>query len=277
MRQKSTERYRIKLPVETIGLIELCASLLSERRMVHHSNSDTVNLAIESVMSAVPTQVKMMCRFYASTPGHEEVIKLRKEVKGKVMMLCKKHNASAKTYLYSVMTIFFRAALSALRKHSPERYMQLRMEYPDLLVRKQPALLPVKKLRQPSVTRRKLNQTKDTNLMRHHNYLEIFKVYMQSFGGLDDLINKHVDLKIHAKPIAGMVGWPSDLDAPKDSSEWRMYRCKIWKRGRGYNLTVIKSTNNSIGEPDLEEGTVFRLYEIYRNIDWESVNKQKEQ
>jgi hypothetical protein len=59
------------------------------------------------------------------------------------------------------------------------------------------------------------------------------------------------------------------MDAVKEDNPGTVHIVRLWKRGRGYNLTIF-GHGDSYGEdaPELEIGTVYRLYDIYRNIDW---------
>ena len=269
MPQKSTERYKLSLPVTTIGMIQICLELLEERRMVKHTYSDALSVAIESVVKTVPTQVKMLCRFYYVPDESTDTIKVRKETKQNIYQLAKKHKVTAAAFIDSVMTIFFRAMMATIWKNSQHRYAELHSRYSSIIQSRKTAVLNVKRIKEPSLTKRKLKQQKDEIEMRHHNYMAEFRSYMEKFGGIDSWLNKNVLLMIHSKPLAGSVGKATDLDVPKESNPGTVHNVRIWKRGRGYNITVL-SHHASYGSdaPQLEPGSVFRLYDIYRNIDW---------
>lgn len=251
-------------------MIEVCAELLTDRRMVAHSNCDALVVAMQSVLTVIPTQVKMLCRFYCGTGESKKTIKLRKEVKAQIYEIAKKYKATASALIDSIITIFLKATLASLWKNKQHNYGELKSRYPGIITRKAPALLKVKATKEPSVSKRKLKQKKDQIEMRHHNYMAEFQEYMDRLGGIDKWLNQNVLLMIHSKPLAGTVGKPTDLDLPKESNAGAVHMVRIWKRGRGYNLTVLANHDASYGEnyPELEPGTVYRLYDIYRNIDW---------
>lgn len=270
MPQKSTERYKIALPDSTADMIEICAKLLTERRMVDHTNCDALVVAIESVTKIVPTQVKMLCRFYCASNESKRYIKLRKEVKQLIYEHAKKHKTTGAGFINSVVTIFFKATLASLWKNRQHGYTLMRDRYPDFVIRRSGEAIKVKPTKEPTVKRRKLKLKKDEIEMRHHNYMEEFRSYIEKFGGIDKWLNKNVLIMIHARPLAGTVGKATELDAPKEQNPGAIHMVRLWKRGRGYNLTVIANHQASYGEdaPQLEPGTVYRLYDIYRNIDW---------
>lgn len=270
MPQKSTERYKLVLPESTVAMIEVCATLLQERRMVAHTNCDALVVAMESVTKIIPTQVRMLCRFYCSTQEAKRPVKLRKEVKDAIYQLSKKYKATAAAFVDAVITIFLKATLASLWKNKQHYYSDIRKRYPDFVIRKRQAPLNVNETKQLTVKRRKLKLKKDEIEMRHHNYMEEFRSYMEKFGGIDKWLNQNVLLMIHARPLANTVGKSTELDLPKEQNSGAVHMVRLWKRGRGYNLTIIANHKSEYGEepPHLEPGSVYRLYDIYRNIDW---------
>jgi hypothetical protein len=237
--------------------------------MVHHTNSDVLVLAMESVMKSTPSQVKMLCRFYYKTDAFRRTIKIRKEVKQKIVEMAKKMKTTTNGFVDAIMTIFFRATLATLWKSSQHKYVELVQKYSDYILRKDLRELKVKQINPPEVKRRKLKYKKDGNEMRHHNYTAEFNAYMEKFGGMQNWLNKNIYLMIHAMPLKGNVGKATEMDAVKEDNPGTVHIVRLWKRGRGYNLTIF-GHGDSYGEdaPELEIGTVYRLYDIYRNIDW---------
>lgn len=237
--------------------------------MVHHTNSDVLVLAIESVMRSTPTHVKMLCRFYYKNDNGRRTLKVRKEVKERIMEMAKKMKTTSNGFVDAIMTIFFRATLATLWKSSQHKYAELVQKYSEYILRKEVRGIAVKQINPPEVKRRKLKYKKDENEMRHHNYIAEFNAYMEKFGGMQNWLNKNVYLMIHAKPLKGNIGKTTDMDAPKEENPGMVHTVRLWKRGRGYNLTIL-GHGSSYGEdaPELEIGTVYRLYDIYRNIDW---------
>lgn len=253
-------------------MIELCAGLLTERRMVDHTNCDVLVVAMDAVIKAIPGQVKMMCRFYSVSNENKKHIKLRKDVKQRIYQLAKKYHATASAFIDAIITIFFRATLASLRKNSFDKYVEVHQNYTKYIQRNSRKELNINRTKQLEVKRRKLQLKKDEIEMRHHNYMVEFKKYMEQFGGIDSWIDKNIYLMIHAKPLKDSIGKPTDLDLPKEQNPGTVHIVRIWKRGRGYNMTVL-SSHDSYGEdaPSLESGTVYRLYDIYRNIDWKTL------
>lgn len=257
-------------------MIEVCAALLSQRRLVHHSNCDVIVVAIESVMTVIPSQVKMLCRFYCDKGESRRYVKLRKEVKDQIYGLSKVHKTTAAGFINSIITIFFKATLASLWKNRQHNYNEIKNKFPQITLRKHTSNIKVKETRKLDVSTRKLKLKKDEIEMRHHNYMAEFRGYMDTLGGIDKWLNQNVLIMVHSKPLADRVGKPTELDTPKDSNPGAVHTVRIWKRGRGYNLTVLANHDSSYGEgyPELEPGTVYRLYDIYRNIDWLTIKLQ---
>jgi hypothetical protein len=252
-------------------MLEACLHLLEMRRKVKHTYSDVLVVAMESVIKTVPTQVKMLCRFYSVSSEAAVKVKIRKEVKQEIYKHAKMYKTTAAGFIDSIVTIFFKAAIATMWKNSQHNYNEFYALYSSIQARSmEKSALNVKSIKEPFVTRRKLTLKKDENEMRHHNYMAEFRSYMEKFGGIDKWLNQNVLLMIHARPLANTIGKSTELDLPKEQNSGAVHMVRLWKRGRGYNLTVLANDGASYGEeaPQLEPGTVYRLYDIYRNIDW---------
>ena len=270
MPPKSTERYRLTIGVTAVRAIAACAEMLTDRRMVQHTYSDAIVVAIESVMSAVPKQVKMMSRFgFAEKQKH--TIKIRKEVKAKVFELAKKHRVTATVMMDIVFTIYFKAAVVAMWKERNPKYMAFIQGNKDIMIRSMTEPMNVKRTPEVKPKKKKLKLLREQHEMRHHKYLEEFKQHMEEFGGVDRLLTGKVTASIHVKPVAGSFGLTTELDAPAEQNPSARYTFRLWKRGRGYNITILSGAiSQDDGSPVLEVGTVLRLYDIYRNINWQT-------
>lgn len=271
MPQKSTERYKLSLPQTTVSMLEACVHVLETRRKVKHTYSDVLVVAMDSVIKTVPTQVKMLCRFYHVSREDVVKIKVRKEIKQEIYEHAKKYNTTAAGFIDSIVTIFFKAAIATMWKNSQHNYNEFYALYTSIQARNmEKSPLNVRSIKEPFVTRRKLTLKKDENEMRHHNYMQEFRSYMEKFGGIDKWLNQNVLIMIHARPLANTIGKSTDLDLPKEQNPGAVHMVRLWKRGRGYNITIIANHESAYGEepPQLEPGSVYRLYDIYRNIDW---------
>lgn len=269
MRQKSTERYRLTLPKSLALQIEAAAILLEERRFVKHTCSDALLVAMESVMKTSRNNVKIITRFYADAEEEMVLIKLRKDVKDRIYEEAKALKCSAKALIYAVSIIFMRAALASFWKNNTKDYYAVKSKFPDFRFTRKSDVLNLPTIKTPRQKHRKLTLTKDQTAMRHYNYMEEFKSFMDQFGGIDSWCNKNVALSIHTYGLSGNIGKAQDDDRPKEQNPYTIHLFRIWKRGRGYNIT-IHAHKESTGEnpPSLEIGSVHRLYDIYRHIDW---------
>lgn len=274
-RQRYIERHRVRVPYSIALMVQAAATLLEEKRTVVHTQSDALGVAMNAVMSATPTHVKMLAKFYVD-PGEEVVvIRVRPEVKRRVFEHAKHFDVSAKALIYAVMTVFLRAALAGFWQNNRKDFHEIRSKFPDFIFAKRHDVLNLPKVKEPTVKLKKVRQGKDETQMRHHNYMDDFKSFMQQYGGIEKYLNKNVTLSIYTRPLPGNVNrsTPEDVSA-EDGNEYAKFWVRIWKRGRGYNLTVhgSEATPEQEEGPRLEIGTVFRLYEIYRNIDWSTIH-----
>lgn len=244
--------------------------------MVAHSGCDALVVAMESVVEKIPKQVQILCRFYHCGDEARRTVRLRKDVKDRIYQLAKTYKATAAAFVDAVITIFLKAAVAALWKQRGFDYSTLRNRYPDFAVRRMQPPIKVNETKELKVKHRKLKLRKDEIEMRHHNYMEEFRSYMDKHGGIDKWLNRNVLLMIHARPLSNTIGKATDLDLPKEQNPGAVHVVRIWKRGRGYNITVIANNDSSYGEdpPQLEPGNVYRLYDIYRNIDWLTITSK---
>lgn len=214
----------------------------------------------------------MMARF-GFAERQKITLKVRKEVKDQVRALAKKHNVTLTVIMDVVMTIYFKAAVVALWKERNPKYIGIIQRNKDIMVRSSTGPMNIKRTKEVQNKQRKLTLQKDQNEMRHHKYLEEFKQHMEAYGGIDKYVGTKIHANIHARPIEGSFGLMTELDLPEDQNPSTLYTFNLWKRGRGYNITIIGGPHNdNEGAPVLEAGTVLRLYDIYRNINWRTAN-----
>lgn len=250
-------------------MLSFIASILQQKRKVDHSLCDALVVAIDTTTSLTQSKIRMLAKFYCKSDEDRYYIKLRKDVKQQIFDLAKVYKVTAEALVDSIITVYMKAVIASIwrdNKVDKEKAAEL---YPDFIIQHKRAFLLPEKYRVKNYRTRKISTQIEQETMRHHNYMEEFRQYMQQFGGMDKYLNQNVKLMIHAKPLQGSIGKATELDSPKDENPGCVYTARIWKRGRGYNITILQQ-GDSYGEdpPELETGTVFRLYDIYRNIDW---------
>jgi hypothetical protein len=250
-------------------MLSLVASILEQRRMVEHTLCDALVVAINTSTSAMSTQIKLLSKFYCQSDEDRYYVKVRKDVKQMIYDYAKSYKVPAQAFLNAVISVYMKALMVTIWRDKSIDKSSISSSYPDLIIEHKHAFKLPHKHKVPNHKVRKLKRLSDQNLMRHHNYMEEFHAYMEQFGGLEKYINQNIKLMIHARPLEGAIGKKTELDTPKEQNPGTIHTARIWKRGRGYNITVL-GHGSSYGEdaPVLEIGTVFRLYDIYRNIDW---------
>lgn len=197
-------------------------------------------------------------------------IKITKELKSKIEAESKALGVTKQAYIHTVATLFMTAILGKIRKESSSQSSG--QGRPDYVFTKKVNVLDLPGVRKPRLSTRKLYLKREEAAMRHHKYVDEFRAYMENYGGLDSLMNKNVSVPIHAHSIEGNIGHPHETDRPIEVNPGRPHVVRIWKRGRGYNMTVLQSgPAHSDDAPSLEVGSVWRLYDIYRNIDWTNI------
>lgn len=268
IRRKSTERHKVAVEIGTYDRLRFISTILSQKRMVEHSLADALRLGLKFVADVVPIQAKILARFYVRTEQEMAYVYMPKELKEALYEYARNNKVTASGLIDAVVTIFTKSVLSSMWRDKGLDLDSLKSEIefiikPDVDYNETPKIFKRKR------ASRKLNKA-DINIMRHHNYMTEFTEYMQKFGGMEKWLNKNVLLMIHAKPLANTVGKSTDQDVPKEHNPGAVHMVRLWKRGRGYNLTVLGNNPSSYGEdaPELEPGSVYRLYDIYRNIDW---------
>lgn len=270
MRQKSTERSRITLPDDVIAKLALSADYLKSVRLVDHTLGESLAVAMQFCSSSMSTHMKILLRFYVVGNEPKSSIKITKDLKDKIQVEARTLGVTKQAYIHTVTTLFITAILGKLHKGSPS---QLPGEgRHDFVFSKKINVLDLPGVRKPRLQTRKLHLKREEAAMRHHKYVDEFRTYMESYGGLDSLMNKNVSVPIHAHSIAGNIGHPHETDRPIEVNPGRPHVVRIWKRGRGYNMTVLQSgPAHNDDAPSLEVGSVWRLYDIYRNIDWTNI------
>lgn len=276
MPQKSTEHYKISLPKSVVMTLQATAMLLEERRLIKHTQGDALLVAMESVLKLSRNNVKIIARFYADSEEELVPVKMRRDVKERVFEEAKALNCTAKALVYAVSTIFIKAALASFWKNNRD-YSAVKSKFPDFKFNKPRNILNVRSVKSPRLQHKKPTLIKDVTVMRHYNYMEEFRSFMQQYGGIDSWCNKNLTLPIHTFGIKGNVGKAQDDDQEKNENPMTEHTMRLWKRGRGYNIT-IHGYGSSRGDnaPHLEIGSVHRLYDVYRHIDWSKLSTLQE-
>ena len=270
-RRRSIEPHKMLVEHGTYDRLRFIAHTLAQRRMVEHSISDALLVAFRYVSQSVPKQVKILAKFYVRTEQEMVHVYMTKDLKKQIFQYASQNKITALALLDAVVTIFTKSLLSTIWREKGYDYDTLKNEVDFLIQSDKKAYQSPPKISPDKIPLLTKKKQADANIMRHHNYIVEFREYMDKFGGIDSWINKNLYLMIHSKPLKGSIGKESDIDEPKESNPGRVHTVRIWKRGRGYNITVLGNSVDSsygYGAPSLEAGSVFRLYDIYRNIDW---------
>lgn len=282
MPQKSTERSRITLSKHVAKVIAICAKQLRFIRLVEHTASDAVVVAVDFCERAMPKHVKLMANMYVPERDSQFAMKIRRDVLELVTNNAKALGVSRRAYLYAISTLFSRALLAKVWRGTNQTFEQLKGLYPDVIVKMastNTSYLDLPSARAPTASTRKLKRIREKTAMRYHKYIEDFRAYMQERGGLESLLDQVIALDIHARPILGNVGHGHSEDVPIETNAKRRYSVRLWKRGRGYNITVLNEIDTGNYDSEImliPIGTVYRLYDIYRNINWDSLTITKD-
>lgn len=268
-RRKSTERYKIAIPESSYKMLALISMILEQKRMVEHTLCDALVVAITTTTSTMATQVRLLSKFHCTSQEHRYYVKVRPDVKKQIYDMAKMYKVTADAFLDAVISVYMKAVMVTIWRDKNVDKSSISTSYPDFVIEHERAFKLPHKHKVPYAKVRKLKRLSDQKLMRHHNYMDEFLKYMEQFGGLEKYLKKNIKLMIHARPLEGSIGKKTELDTPKETNPGTVHTVCLWKRGRGYNITIL-GHGSSYGEnpPVLEVGTVFRLYDIYRNIDW---------
>lgn len=275
MPQKSTERARVTLPKHVAETLAICAKHLEAIRLVPHTASDALVVGIDFCERTMPKLVKMLSSLYVPNVGVKFTMKVRPDAIKLAIDNARALGVTRQAYIDAISILFCRALVAQSWRAKGKSLEELKNLQPKIVADPAPATysnLPA--VRSPTVQTRRLKTKREELAMRYHKYIEDFRVYMQDRGGLSRFIDEPIALDIHAKPIKGNVGYSQPDDVPIEENAKRRYYVRIWKRGRGYNITVLHEVDT--GDADegavlIPIGTVFRLYEIYRNINWDSI------
>lgn len=250
-------------------MLSFIAYILQQKRKVDHSLCDALVVALDTTTSMTSTKIRMLAKFYCKSDEDRYYVRVRSDVKKQIVAMAKSYRVTIEAFVDAVITVYMKAIITTIwrdNKIDKESFSSL---YPDFIIQHERAFSLPERYRVRNLRTKKISTKVDQEVMRHHNYMEDFRQYMEQFGGMDKYLNQSVKLMIHAMPLQGSIGKATELDSPKDDNPGCVYTVRIWKRGRGYNITVLQQ-GDSYGDdpPELESGTVFRLYDIYRNIDW---------
>lgn len=266
------------LPRHVAEVVAICARQLTRMRLVEHTASDALIVAIDSCERTMPTHIELLTRLYVPERNDRFSMKIRADALALILNNSRSLGVSRQAYVHAIATLFSRVLMASAWRDSGSTFGEKKQAFADVVLRMDANKYDVLDLPSARKTRPILRTTRlrrEKAAMRYHKYIEDFRSYMQERGGLDSLLNQSISINIHAKPIKGNIGHDHDDDVPIDSNPFRRYAVRIWKRGRGYNVTVlneITSDTDTITDVVLLPiGTVFRLYEVYRNIDWNSI------
>lgn len=275
-----TERSRITLPKSVAERFAVCAKQLEAIRLVPHTVSDAILVGIDFCERTMPKTVQVLVGLYVPRVGEQYVMKIRRDVLGLALNNAKALGVSRQAYLESIATLFSRSLLTQIWRNKGLSLQEMKAIEQDIVPKpSSKSYLNLPSARSPTAKTRKLKLKREQASMRYHKYIEDFKAYMQERGGLSSLLDRAIALDIHARPILGNVGYAHADDVPIESNAKRRYRVRVWKRGRGYNITVLDEIGAGPGESDavvIPIGSVFRLYDIYRNINWNSITITEE-
>jgi hypothetical protein len=273
-------------------MLEFLRCTIQERRGVRHTKSDAMMIAVETVLSILKDEAIIIAR----NIRYENLIAVKslkftypKVCDVEIRKLAREYQVSRRALVHACISMFSKALVA---NDLRSLYRQVR---PSDILKEERARL-AKHVEPPNVHKskakmRNANRKKDQANMGYRSYLAEFQEYMEQFGGLEDFVDKELQVSIYTLPILGMIGTRADVELPIESNVGRIFTARIWKRGRGLNLTihslgpVIDDAHEvdlqmpdgeirTITPPELPVGSVWRLYDIYRNIDWSSVTKQ---
>ncbi len=280
---------RIGLKAETLRLFFIAKAILEYKRRSRHTDAEVFDAVFTTVYSAIPELVSIVAS--ASKVSGERIgtIKVRRKTLESIKATSRKERLSLYSYVHACLSIFTRAAAASAGQ------LVLSEEFSDLKAELYKANsswdVMLKSLRPVAIRSRKINAKKEVQEMRYHNYLEIFHDHMQQYGGIDKFLNSVIVLPIHCLPIEGAPGKDTPDDAPIEVNPGAVYVGKIWKRGRGYNITILTrvggvepgpaaathpTRRETITRPEIPIGSVIRLYDLFRNIDWRAVRLNQE-
>lgn len=267
-RRKSTERYKVQIEKSAYDRLIFITSVLSERRLVDHTLSEAMDTSMRFSLENFSVQTQMLARYYVKSGEEIVVIKVTKQVKDRIHALSKEFNVTMMAVADAIITIFTKSILPSMWRWKGTDYGSLTQQARILVSERKTPFLKTSKAVNVNVKYKRLRSKREM-IMRHHNYISEFQEYMQKFGGIEKWLNKNVHMMIHARPLQGSMDRTTEMDQPKESNPGTVFTVRLWKRGRGYNITILDS-HDSYGEdpPELEVGSVYRLYDIHRNIDW---------
>jgi len=132
MQQKSTDppklrerNSRVSLPESTAKLFEAARLVLERRRLVKHSMSDTIVVALDAVLAVSADQVRLLSRLYVRQSETKKRFLINRTLSRKVRSLARKQSVSRDALLNSVATIFVQAALASSWKQNRIEYYEL--------------------------------------------------------------------------------------------------------------------------------------------------------
>lgn len=268
IQRRSTERSKLRVEKSVHDKLVFIARVLAKRRMVEHSLSEALDVATQFVMTNARNQAKILSRYYVRCEPDLILIKLSRDTKKRIVSYSHELDVTNMAFVDAVVTIFTKSILSTIWRQKGNDYSSLAEEVRSISSVKRPKVLKTPTLAEPKNKYRRKCKKGNTE-MRHHNYIAEFREYMQKFGGIEKWLNKNVRVMIHAHPLEGSMGRSTKMDELKELNSGTVFTVRFWKRGRGYNVTILDS-HDSYGEnpPELETGSVYRLYDIHRNIDW---------
>lgn len=282
----------VSLPESTAAMLEFLRCTLQERRGVKHTKSDAMMIAVETVLSILKDEAIIIAR----NIRYENIIAVKslkftypKVCDAEIRKLAREYQVSRRALVHACISMFSKALIA-----NDLRSLYRQVHPSDILKEERARLaqhVEPPKVHKSKAKMRKANRKKDQANMGYRSYLAEFEAYLDHFGGIDQMVDKELTIPIYTLPIKGMVGKKAELELPIPENTGRLFTARMWRRGRGLNLTIHAATNaicglevavvqdaetnelREIDPPDLPVGSVWRLYDIYRNIDWPYVAK----
>lgn len=293
MPQNSTGRIDAKSGIsmdeEAYRIFATAKHILEAARGVKHSSSDVFRAIASTVRIGNADSIAVLASSYGPRSRSVKTVVVSRADRDYVYKLAKSKGATISKFVKAAMAVFTMAAVKSLRRSALGS-----LGGPDVR-----HVYPVRASGRPSTYKWTKSapapirvKQKNGEKMRYHNYLAIFRDYIQSLGGFERFINRVAVCPIHSLPIKGMPGKETGHDVDIAANPGANYLVRFSSRGRGYNVTVISMTAGphpgpdtcrhpeldvTVERPSLSQGSVFRLYDLYRNIDWSNVVIQEEE
>lgn len=284
MPRNSTElRSEITIPDDYVDALESIRRILEETRGTKHTSGEAIKVALSAVGNAIDPQIEALTRATSVASGGK-IFSISRETRKEIDRRARAAKTGARRYISVVIVVFLKAALRSVARSVVRGDRELALKIAKAIEQTRTgygAMTSAKPIKYGTRPARKL---KDAGTMRHYKYTQLFTDYVSKFGGMDQWADKQVEADIYTLPIAGTPGKQSPEDLEQSKNPSARYVVKLWKRGRGYNITILMPTGRkrltdgrhpqtlqAIFPPTLPLGSTYRLHDIWRNIDWSTI------